>query len=241
MILDRSEAYIGVLIDDLVTKENHEPYRMMTSRAEYRLLLRQDNADLRLREKGYQVGLVSEEEYQKVLEKKRLIEEEIRRVENTHVGAGEKVNEFLAAQGSTPLTSGSSLAELIRRPELNYELLAAIDEKRPDLREDVREQVNINIKYDGYIRRQMKQVEQFKKLEKKMIPGNINYDAIKSLRIEAVQKLKLYQPANIGQASRISGVSPADISVLLVYLQGRTGENEAGKEAAEDQKQRENQ
>lgn len=241
LILDRSEAYIGVLIDDLVTKENHEPYRMMTSRAEYRLLLRQDNADLRLREKGYQVGLVSEEEYQKVLEKKRLIEEEIRRVENTHVGAGEKVNEFLAAQGSTPLTSGSSLAELIRRPELNYELLAAIDEKRPDLREDVREQVNINIKYDGYIRRQMKQVEQFKKLEKKMIPGNINYDAIKSLRIEAVQKLKLYQPANIGQASRISGVSPADISVLLVYLQGRTGENETGKEAAEDQKQRENQ
>ncbi len=241
LILDRSEAYIGVLIDDLVTKENHEPYRMMTSRAEYRLLLRQDNADLRLREKGYQVGLVSEEEYQKVLEKKRLIEEEIRRVEHTHVGAGEKVNEFLAAQGSTPLTSGSSLAELIRRPELNYELLAAIDEKRPDLREDVREQVNINIKYDGYIRRQMKQVEQFKKLEKKMIPGNINYDAIKSLRIEAVQKLKLYQPANIGQASRISGVSPADISVLLVYLQGRTGENEAGKEAAEDQKQRENQ
>lgn len=241
LILDRSEAYIGVLIDDLVTKENHEPYRMMTSRAEYRLLLRQDNADLRLREKGYQVGLVREEEYQKVLEKKRLIEEEIRRVENTHVGAGEKVNEFLAAQGSTPLTSGSSLAELIRRPELNYELLAAIDEKRPDLREDVREQVNINIKYDGYIRRQMKQVEQFKKLEKKMIPGNINYDAIKSLRIEAVQKLKLYQPANIGQASRISGVSPADISVLLVYLQGRTGENEAGKEAAEDQKQRENQ
>ncbi len=241
LILDRSEAYIGVLIDDLVTKENHEPYRMMTSRAEYRLLLRQDNADLRMREKGYQVGLVSEEEYQKVLEKKRLIEEEIRRVENTHVGAGEKVNEFLAAQGSTPLTSGSSLAELIRRPELNYELLAAIDEKRPDLREDVREQVNINIKYDGYIRRQMKQVEQFKKLEKKMIPGNINYDAIKSLRIEAVQKLKLYQPANIGQASRISGVSPADISVLLVYLQGRTGENEAGKEAAEDQKQRENQ
>ena len=241
LILDRSEAYIGVLIDDLVTKENHEPYRMMTSRAEYRLLLRQDNADLRLREKGYQVGLVSEEEYQKVLEKKRLIEEEIRRVENTHVGAGEKVNEFLAAQGSTPLTSGSSLAELIRRPELNYELLAVIDEKRPDLREDVREQVNINIKYDGYIRRQMKQVEQFKKLEKKMIPGNINYDAIKSLRIEAVQKLKLYQPANIGQASRISGVSPADISVLLVYLQGRTGENEAGKEAAEDQKQRENQ
>ena len=241
LILDRSEAYIGVLIDDLVTKENHEPYRMMTSRAEYRLLLRQDNADLRLREKGYRVGLVSEEEYQKVLEKKRLIEEEIRRVENTHVGAGEKVNEFLAAQGSTPLTSGSSLAELIRRPELNYELLAAIDEKRPDLREDVREQVNINIKYDGYIRRQMKQVEQFKKLEKKMIPGNINYDAIKSLRIEAVQKLKLYQPANIGQASRISGVSPADISVLLVYLQGRTGENEAGKEAAEDQKQRENQ
>ena len=241
LILDRSEAYIGVLIDDLVTKENHEPYRMMTSRAEYRLLLRQDNADLRLREKGYRVGLVSEEEYQKVLEKKRLIEEEIRRVENTHVGAGEKVNEFLAAQGSTPLTSGSSLAELIRRPELNYELLAVIDEKRPDLREDVREQVNINIKYDGYIRRQMKQVEQFKKLEKKMIPGNINYDAIKSLRIEAVQKLKLYQPANIGQASRISGVSPADISVLLVYLQGRTGENEAGKEAAEDQKQRENQ
>lgn len=225
LILDRSEAYIGVLIDDLVTKENHEPYRMMTSRAEYRLLLRQDNADLRLREKGYQVGLVSEEAYQEVLEKKRLIEEEIQRVEHTHVGAGKKVNEFLASCGSTPLSSGSSLAELIRRPELNYELLAPIDEKRPVLREDVQEQVNINIKYDGYIRRQMKQVEQFKKLEKKIIPQNINYDEINSLRIEAVQKLKLYQPANIGQASRISGVSPADISVLLVYLQGKAGED----------------
>lgn len=226
LILDRSEAYIGVLIDDLVTKENHEPYRMMTSRAEYRLLLRQDNADLRLREKGYQVGLVSEEAYQEVLDKKRLIDEEIQRVERTHVGAAPQVNDFLAAHGSTPLSSGSSLAELIRRPELSYELLAPIDEKRPVLRQDVQEQVNINIKYDGYIRRQMKQVEQFKKLEKKIIPPNINYEEINSLRIEAVQKLKLYQPANIGQASRISGVSPADISVLLVYLQGKAGEDQ---------------
>ncbi|MBS6194475.1 MAG: tRNA uridine-5-carboxymethylaminomethyl(34) synthesis enzyme MnmG [Clostridiales bacterium] len=221
MILDRSEAYIGVLIDDLVTKENHEPYRMMTSRAEYRLLLRQDNADLRLRKKGYEVGLISEEQYQELLKKEEQIAEEIRRVEKATVGASPEVQKVLEQYGSTPLSSGSTLGELIRRPELTYESLAPIDKKRPELRDDVKEQVNINIKYDGYIQRQLKQVEQFKKMEKKQIPADINYDAVKSLRIEAVQKLKLYQPLNIGQASRISGVSPADISVLLVYLESR--------------------
>lgn len=221
MVLDRSEAYIGVLIDDLVTKENHEPYRMMTSRAEYRLLLRQDNADLRLRKKGYEVGLISEGQYQALLKKEEQIAEEIKRVEKTTVGATPEVQQLLERYNSTPLTSGSTLGELIRRPELNYEVLEPIDKKRPELRWDVKEQVNINIKYDGYIRRQLKQVEQFKKLEKKQIPADINYDEVKSLRIEAVQKLKLYQPLNIGQASRISGVSPADISVLLVYLESR--------------------
>lgn len=220
LVLDRSEAYIGVLIDDLVTKENHEPYRMMTSRAEYRLLLRQDNADLRLRKKGYEVGLISEEQYQDLLEKERLIEEEIKRVEKTFVGTTPQVQELLAQHNSTPLTSGSTLGELIRRPELTYEILEPIDPERPELRADIQEQVNINIKYDGYIKRQLKQVEQFKKLEKKQIPADINYDEVKSLRIEAVQKLKLYQPLNIGQASRIAGVSPADVSVLLVYLEG---------------------
>lgn len=223
LVLDRSEAYIGVLIDDLVTKENHEPYRMMTSRAEYRLLLRQDNADLRLRKKGYEVGLISEEQYQDLLKKEELIQEEIRRVEKTSVGTSEKVQELLEKYGSTPLTSGSTLGELIRRPELTYEIIAPIDKDRPVLRADIQEQVNINIKYDGYIKRQLKQVEQFKKLEKKQIPADIDYDQVKSLRIEAVQKLKLYQPLNIGQASRIAGVSPADVSVLLVYLESRKG------------------
>ena len=219
LVLDRSEAYIGVLIDDLVTKENHEPYRMMTSRAEYRLLLRQDNADLRLREKGYRVGLVSKEQYQDILEKEQLIKEEIERVEHVNVGASRPVQELLEQYGSTPLTSGSTLGELIRRPELNYEVLAPIDKNRPELRYDIREQVNINIKYDGYITRQLKQVEQFKKLESKKIPEDMDYDQVKSLRIEAVQKLKLYRPVSIGQASRIAGVSPADVSVLLVYLE----------------------
>lgn len=219
LTLDRSESYIGVLIDDLVTKETHEPYRMMTSRAEYRLLLRQDNADLRLRKYGYQMGLISEEQYEHLLEKERQIEVEINRVENTFVGATKTVQELLARMGSTPLNSGSSLAELIRRPELNYHVLKEIDGERPVLSEDVQEQVNINIKYDGYIRRQMKQVEQFKKMEVKKIPENIDYDSIGSLRIEAKQKLNEIRPMNIGQASRISGVSPADISVLLVYLE----------------------
>lgn len=218
MVLDRSEAYIGVLIDDLVTKENHEPYRMMTSRAEYRLLLRQDNADLRLRKKGYEVGLIDEEVYQRTLEKERLIEREIKRVEHVTLGASEAVQSILERHQSTALKSGTTLSELIRRPELNYDVLAEIDPERPQLPWDVKEQVNINIKYDGYIRRQKKQVEQFKKLEEKKIPENIDYDEISGLRIEAKQKLKLYRPMSIGQASRIAGVSPADVSVLLVYM-----------------------
>ena len=219
MVIDRSEAYIGVLIDDLVTKENHEPYRMMTSRAEYRLLLRQDNADLRLRKKGYEAGLVDEEVYHKVLEKEKAIEEEMRRVEHVSVGAGEPVQELLKKYGSTPLKNGSTLGELIRRPELSYEVLKDIDKERPKLPWDVREQVNINIKYEGYIKRQRKQVEQFKKLEEKKIPDEIRYDDISGLRIEARQKLNLYRPMSIGQASRIAGVSPADVSVLLVYME----------------------
>lgn len=219
LILYRSESYIGVLIDDLVTKENHEPYRMMTSRAEYRLLLRQDNADLRLSKKGYRVGLISQERYDWILEKERLIEEEIARVEKVNIGANKKVQALLEEYESTPLNTGTSLAELIRRPELNYEVLAPIDEDRPELPDEVAEQVNINIKYDGYIKRQIKQVENFKKLEVKKIPENFDYDDVNSLRIEARQKLKQYQPVNIGQASRISGVSPADISVLLVYME----------------------
>lgn len=219
LILDRSESYIGVLIDDLVTKENHEPYRMMTSRAEYRLLLRQDNADLRLSKKGYRVGLISQERYDWILEKERLIEEEIARVEKVNIGANKKVQALLEEYESTPLNTGTSLAELIRRPELNYEVLAPIDEDRPELPDEVAEQVNINIKYDGYIKRQIKQAENFKKLEVKKIPENFDYDDVNSLRIEARQKLKQYQPVNIGQASRISGVSPADISVLLVYME----------------------
>ena len=218
IIIDRSQGYIGVLIDDLVTKESHEPYRMMTSRAEYRLLLRQDNADLRLTKIGYEVGLIDEERYQRLLKKEQMIERETDRVNHTNIGTSEKVQEVLQSYGSTPLNSGTTLAELIRRPELSYDKLADIDENRPDLPYDVEEQVNINIKYDGYIRRQMRQVEQFKKLENKKIPDNIDYNQIKSLRIEAKQKLSQIRPASIGQASRISGVSPADVSVLLVYL-----------------------
>ena len=221
IVLDRSQGYIGVLIDDLVTKESHEPYRMMTSRAEYRLLLRQDNADLRLTKTGYEVGLIDEERYQKLLRKEEMIEEEIKRVSHTNVGTSEQVQELLKAFGSTPLTSGTTLAELIRRPELSYEKLEPIDIDRPDIPIDVKEQVNINIKYEGYIKRQMRQVEQFKKLENKKIPDDINYDEIQSLRIEAKQKLNQIRPASIGQASRISGVSPADVSVLLVYLGAR--------------------
>ena len=223
VILDRSEAYIGVLVDDLVTKESHEPYRMMTSRAEYRLLLRQDNADQRLTAKGYEIGLIDQERYERLLKKEKLIETEMERLKKTYVGTTEEVQKLLEENGSTPLTSGSNLAELVRRPELSYEILSPLDHNRPefpnDLREEVQEQVNINIKYEGYICRQKKQVEQFKKMESKKIPENIDYDQVKSLRIEAVQKLKEYQPVSVGQASRISGVSPADISVLLVYME----------------------
>ena len=218
LVLDRSEAYIGVLIDDLVTKETHEPYRMMTSRAEYRLILRQDNADLRLTKYGYEVGLISEERYQKLLKKQEQIDEEIARAKETTIGGTEQVQELLTALGSTPLKSGSTLAELITRPELTYDMLAPIDKKRPELPCDVTEQVEIELKYEGYIRRQMSQVAQFKKMEHKRIPADIDYDAIPSIRIEARQKLKQVRPENVGQASRISGVSPADISVLLVYL-----------------------
>ena len=223
LILDRSEAYIGVLIDDLVTKENHEPYRMMTSRAEYRLLLRQDNADLRLRKKGWEVGLIDDETYHKLQEKERRIQEEIERVEHATVGGSAEVQSLLESLNSTLLKSGTTIAELIRRPELNYKVLAPIDKERPELPEDVCEQVEINIKYDGYIRRQMKQVEQFKKLEQKKLPEDIDYEDVGSLRIEARQKLEAYRPVSIGQASRISGISPADISVLLVYLESRSG------------------
>lgn len=219
VVLDRSQAYIGVLIDDLVTKENHEPYRMMTSRAEYRLLLRQDNADLRLRETGHNIGLVSDEEYEHLLEKKAQIDAEIERLEKATIGGTPKVQELLAKYESTPLKSGTTLAELIKRPELDYEKLAEVDEKRPELAFDVQEQVNIEIKYEGYIKRQMQQVAQFKKLEGRKLPENFDYAQVNSLRKEAVQKLNKIQPSTIGQASRISGVSPADISVLMVYLE----------------------
>lgn len=221
IVIDRSQAYIGVLIDDLVTKENHEPYRMMTSRAEYRLLLRQDNADLRLTKLGYEIGLIDEERYQKLLIKEKQIQEEIERVEHTNIGTSEEVQLLLDIYKSTPLVSGIKLSELIRRPELNYQCLAPIDPKRKSLPYDVAEQVNINIKYEGYIKRQQRQVEQFKKLEDKRIPEDIDYDEVHSLRIEAKQKLKEMKPSSIGQASRIAGVSPADVSVLLVYLQGK--------------------
>lgn len=219
IILDRSQAYLGVLVDDLVTKENHEPYRMMTSRAEYRLLLRQDNADIRLSKIGYEAGLVSEEIYKKVCEKEKMIEEEIDRLNSIHIGANSAVQKFLEEHDSTPLKTGTTLAELIRRPELNYEMLSEFDSERKELPNDVIEQVNINIKYEGYIKRQLKQVEQYKKLENKRISEDIDYNDIKSLRNEARQKLTLCKPISIGQASRISGVTPADISVLLIYIE----------------------
>ena len=221
IVIDRSQGYVGVLIDDLVTKDNHEPYRMMTSRSEYRLLLRQDNADQRLTRIGYQVGLISEERYQHLLEKERQIDEEVLRLESVFVGCTEKVQEVLRRYNSTELKSGTSLAELLKRPEIKYECLADIDPERPVLSKEVTDQVEINLKYDGYIKRQLKQVEQFKKLENKKIPLDLDYKEIGSLRAEAVQKLEAYRPLSIGQASRISGVSPADISVILVYLEQR--------------------
>ena len=219
LILNRSQAYIGVLIDDLITKGTNEPYRMMTSRAEYRLLLRQDNADLRLTEIGHKIGLISEERYEHMIEKRKMIQKETDRLMNTTVGASEKVQSFLKKNDSTPLQSGSTLAELLKRPELSYDKLGDIDDDRPDLPADVMEQVNIELKYDGYIKRQMRQVEQFNKLENKKIPEDIDYHKVYSLRKEAEQKLSEIRPASVGQASRISGVSPADISVLLVYLE----------------------
>lgn len=227
LILDRSESYIGVLIDDLVTKENHEPYRMMTSRAEYRLLLRQDNADLRLTPKGYEVGLISEERYQQVMEKQRQIHEEIDRLKSVKVGASQKVTEFLEENDSMPLHTAASLAELIRRPELDYEKIAPLDPDRTSLPADVIEQINIEIKYEGYIRRQMKQVKQFRRLENRKLPQNIDFTQIHGLRLEAQQKLNLYKPVSIGQASRISGVSPADINVLLIYMEQHHNKQES--------------
>ena len=219
VVFDRSESYIGVLIDDLVTKDNKEPYRMMTSRSEYRLLLRQDNADQRLTPLGHKIGLIDDETYQQLLEKEKQIAEETRRVEHLNIGANPKVQAFLEAHNSTPLKTGTTLGELIRRPELDYEMLAELDPERPLLNRGVDEQVNINIKYEGYIKRQLKQVEQFKKLENKKIPETICYEEIHGLRIEAQQKLNLFRPISVGQASRISGVSPADISVLLIYME----------------------
>ena len=219
LILDRSESYIGVLIDDLVTKKNREPYRMMTSRAEYRLLLRQDNADLRLTKKGYEVGLISQKRYDWVCKKEELIDREIDRVNHLKVGANVSVQTLLMEYGSIPLNTGTTLADLIRRPELDYDKLAPIDPNRPKLPQEVTDQVNILIKYEGYITRQIKQVEKFKRLEKKLLPKNFDYKEISGLRIEAQQKLNEFQPLNIGQASRISGVTPADVSVLLVYLE----------------------
>ena len=221
IVLDRSESYIGVLIDDLVTKESFEPYRMMTSRAEYRLLLRQDNADLRLREKGYKIGLINEEQYNHLLEKKKQIEEEMERLKTTMVGAGKTVQEFMERHGSNVLRTGATLAELMCRPEIDYEMLAEIDPERVPLSKEVTDQVSIEIKYEGYIKRQISQVNNFKKMEGKKIPQDIDYDDVKSLRIEARQKLKKFMPINVGMASRISGVSPADISVLLVYLSSK--------------------
>ena len=219
IVLDRSQAYIGVLIDDLVTKENREPYRMMTSRAEYRLLLRQDNADLRLRQIGYEVGLVSEELYEACLHKKEQIKQEIERLKNTMIGASKENQDYLISCGSASLKTAASLAELMCRPELSYEMLSGLDPMRKSLPEDVIEQVEIEIKYEGYIERQLRQVEHYKKMEKKKIPVDIDYNDIGSLRLEARQKLIAYRPVSVGQASRISGVSPADISVLLVYLE----------------------
>ena len=218
LVLDRSQAYIGVLIDDLVTKENHEPYRMMTSRAEYRLLLRQDNADLRLTAIGHEIGLISDERYQKLNDKKRQIDEEIKRLQTATIGTTPQVQAFLEQHNSTLLKSGMTLEELLKRPEICYNDLKKIDTKQPELPEAVTQQVEISIKYEGYIKRQLQQVEQFKKLEKKKLSLDFDYSQIPNLRKEAIQKLNEYQPASIGQASRISGVSPADVSVLLVYL-----------------------
>ena len=229
LILDRSQAYIGVLIDDLITKGTNEPYRMMTSRAEYRLLLRQDNADLRLTEIGYEIGLISRERYDALCEKRKMIQLEIERMQKTTIGAGKAVQEFLSKHKSTLLQSGTTLAELLKRPELSYDLLAEIDEERKNLSDDVCEQVNINLKYDGYIRRQERQVTQYKKLENKRIPDDIDYDDVYSLRKEALQKLKDFRPSSVGQASRISGVSPADISVLLIYLEKNSNRIEVSK------------
>ena len=225
LLLDRSESYIGVLIDDLVTKDNREPYRMMTSRAEYRLLLRQDNADLRLRKKGYEIGLISEEQYQYLLQKEEMIQKEMNRLKNTSVGANKEIQSFLESHGSSGLKTAATLAELICRPELSYEILFEIDKERKELPADVIEQVEIEIKYEGYIVRQKRQVEQYKKMEKKKIPEDFDYDEVPSLRLEARQKLKQFQPISVGQASRISGVSPADISVLLIYLEQKTKRN----------------
>lgn len=224
LVIDRSEAYIGVLIDDLVTKETMEPYRMMTSRSEYRLLLRQDNADLRIREKGYRVGLVTKDQYEVLINKKRYIESEISRLKNTKLGASGYVQEFLEEHNSARLRTAATLAELLSRPEMNYKILAPVDQGRPSLSEEITNQVEIEIKYEGYIERQQRQIKQFQKLEKRKIPDNLNYDDVPSLRIEARQKLKLYRPVSIGQASRISGVSPADISVLLIYISQKSRE-----------------
>ena len=226
IVLDRSQGYIGVLIDDLVTKETFEPYRMMTSRSEYRLLLRQDNADLRLREIGHQVGLISDEQYEALLIKKKQINEEIDRLKNTPIGANKRTQEFLESHNSSTLKTGSNLAEILCRPEITYEILSDLDEKREPLPADVIEQVEIEIKYEGYIKRQISQVNQYKKMENKMIPADIDYDDVSSLRKEARQKLKQLKPINVGQASRISGVSPADISVLLVYLEHKRQSNQ---------------
>lgn len=226
VMIDRSQGYIGVLIDDLITKGTNEPYRMMTSRAEYRLLLRQDNADLRLTEIGYGIGLISQERYDRLCDKRLMIEREIARLRKKTVGSNEAVNSFLERHGSMPLKSGSNMEDLIKRPELSYEVLKEIDEDRPDLPEDVQEQVNINLKYEGYIAKQMRQVASYQKLENKKIPEDIDYDEVGSLRLEAIQKLKNYRPASVGQASRISGVSPADISVLLIYLEKWKGAKE---------------
>ena len=230
LVLDRSQAYIGVLIDDLVTKETHEPYRMMTSRAEYRLILRQDNADLRLTEIGHKIGLIDDIRYERLMEKKKEIALEIERLEHATVGGSSEVNNLLEQFHSTPLKSGSTLAELIRRPELNYEILAPIDTNRPKLSRDVGEQVNIEIKYAGYIRRQMSQVEQFRKMEKRKLPLDFDYSEVPSLRIEAVQKLNQVKPTSMGQASRISGVSPADISVLMIYMERKRGREGNGED-----------
>jgi len=225
LILDRTDGYIGVLIDDIVTKGTNEPYRMMTSRAEYRLLLRQDNADLRLTEKGHEVGLISDERYKKFLNKKKNIETEIERLKTTIVRPSENVNEFLKEQGTSELTTGSKLSELLKRTEVTYEALSQIDSERPDLTKSEQEEVEIQVKYEGYIKMQEEQVEKFKKTEKKLLPEDINYQELKGLSLEARQKLNKHKPHSIGQASRISGVSPADVSVLLIYLQTRNKNN----------------